>query len=169
MDASPQLGNDGKPVGRFLQKWYVVANHQDQFWVSPSNEELKQKEEEFLKQHPDQQTEALNWIVFDTRQDRIVNELRMRNRGERSDVKEMKLQMSVSPSGPWTDVMDADMQSHNDRQYIGGFYAKARFWRVCFLSNYGEDHPKAPRYVMYEVQFWGPLDEEVENKHFVLE
>ena len=37
------------------------------------------------------------------------------------------------------------------------------------MSNYGQQEPDAPRYVLYECQFWGPLDDDVENTHFVME
>eukprot|EP00483_Globobulimina_turgida_P004508 UN04517 len=77
--------------------------------------------------------------------------------------------MSASPSGPWTTVKEHAMENKGDKEKVGGFEAEARFWRVVFLSNYGEQEPDAPRYVLYECQFWGPLDDEVENNHFVIE
>jgi len=153
----------------FLQKWYVLANHNVQYWVSNSNEEIEHRKEEFKNENIEQQTENSTWILYDTRRNRVINKLLMRGLGEKSDPKDVKLQMSVSPSGPWTDVMEASLQNHNEPQHITGFYAKSRYWRVCFLNNFGENHPNAPRYVMYEVQFWGPLDEDVENQHFVIE
>jgi len=171
IDASPQLAlnHNLKPVGRFLQKWYVLANHNTQYWVSSTNKEIEETKEELKNLNEEQQSEALNWIIYDTRRNRVINKLIMRGLAQKSDPKDVKLQMSVSPSGPWTDVMSAQLKNHNESQHVTGFYAESRYWRVCFFENYGENHPQAPRYVMYEVQFWGPLDEDVDNSHFVIE
>eukprot|EP01083_Nonionella_stella_P143285 445031_1 len=111
-------------------------------------------------------TESLDWISFDTIQKRLISELRVSGRGAPKDI---KMQMSASPSGPWTTVKEHTMKNDGVRDKVGGFEAEARFWRVCFLSNYGQQEPDAPRYVLYECQFWGPLDDEVENTHFVIE
>lgn len=93
----------------------------------------------------------------------------MQGRGAPNDPKEIKMQMSATPSGPWTTVKEHQMKNDGVREKVGGFEAEARFWRVVFLSNYGEKEPDAPRYVLYECQFWGPLDEDVDNNHFVME
>lgn len=186
-----QMKNYGKPIGRFLQKWYVLANHSTQYWISRTNEELDKRDAHFktLKENDDNYnnedmdeeeknrmmeddplyTESIDWIFFDTRQQRVISEVRMRNRGAPNDAKDVKLQMSVSPSGPWTTVIENELGNHDERQRIGGFEAQARFWRVVFMSNYGEKSPNAPRYVLYECQFWGPTDDDVDNNHFVIE
>eukprot|EP00490_Sorites_sp_Unknown_P012118 CAMPEP_0114696204 /NCGR_PEP_ID=MMETSP0191-20121206/72277_1 /TAXON_ID=126664 /ORGANISM="Sorites sp." /LENGTH=703 /DNA_ID=CAMNT_0001993519 /DNA_START=998 /DNA_END=3107 /DNA_ORIENTATION=- len=36
-----------KPIGRFLQKWYVLANHKTQYWVSRTNSELKKRDDHY--------------------------------------------------------------------------------------------------------------------------
>jgi len=95
--------------------------------------------------------------------------LRVSGRGAPNDPKDVKLQMSASPSAPWTTVKEHQMNNDGQREKIGGFEAEARFWRVVFLSNYGQKEPDAPRYVLYECQFWGPLDDDVENNHFIME
>merc|ERR1719384_507351 len=48
-DASPQMAlkNYGQPIGRFLQKWYVLANHSTQYWVSRTNAELNKRDEHY--------------------------------------------------------------------------------------------------------------------------
>ena len=176
-----------KPIGRFLQKWYVLANHSTQYWVSRTNKEIVQQAELWKKEkersgladmteeealangQTKEQTEALNWILYDARRDRVVQEVRMRGRGMANDPKNVKIQMSVSLSGPWTTVADAHLARSPNEQIIGGFQAKSRFWRVAFMTNHGEEDPDAPRWCMYEVQFWGPLDDDAENEHFVIE
>jgi len=114
-------------------------------------------------------TECLNWILFDTKRERLVHEVRMQGRGQATDPKNVKIQMSVSLSGPWSDVASAELQKSTQPQSVSGFQAKSRFWRVAFLSNHGEEQPEAPRWVLYEVQFWGPMDNDVENPNFVIE
>ena len=198
-DASPQMAlkNYGQPIGRFLQKWYVLANHSTQYWISRTNAELNKRDEHYkaLKKarrkkkygsdddddkyddgdsEPEEEmdeeyTESLDWILFDTRQKRLVSEFRVSGRGATNDPKDIKLQMSASPSGPWTTVKEHQMKNDGEREKVGGFEAEARYWRVVFLSNYGQNEPDAPRYVLYECQFWGPLDDDVENTHFVIE
>merc|ERR1711997_526075 len=48
-DASPAaaLKNYGQPIGRFLQKWYVLANHSTQYWMSRTNAELNKRDEHY--------------------------------------------------------------------------------------------------------------------------
>merc|ERR1719384_393635 len=48
-DASPQMAlkNYGQPIGRFLQKWYVLANHSTQYWISRTNAELEKRDEHY--------------------------------------------------------------------------------------------------------------------------
>merc|ERR1712244_41046 len=48
-DASPAdaLKNYGQPIGRFLQKWYVLANHSTQYWISRTNAELNKRDEHY--------------------------------------------------------------------------------------------------------------------------
>merc|ERR1712038_477763 len=50
-DASPAaaLKNYGQPIGRFLQKWYVLANHSTQYWISRTNEELNTRDAHYKK------------------------------------------------------------------------------------------------------------------------
>lgn len=127
--------------------------------------QLSQRE----KQRDDEYTESLDWILFDSRQKRLISEIRVSGRGAPNDPKDIKLQMSASPSGPWTTVKEHQMNNDGEREKVGGFEAEARFWRVCFMSNYGQQEPDAPRYVLYECQFWGPLDDDVENTHFIME
>jgi len=199
--APSKMKNYGQPIGRFLQKWYVLANHSTQYWISRTNEELQKRDDHYKKmkaarkkkkqreqgsddekyedndgdesdpeeERDEEYTESLDWILFDTRQKRLISELRVAGRGAPNDPKDIKLQMSASPSGPWTTVKEHQMKNDGEREKVGGFEAEARFWRVCFLSNYGQQEPDAPRYVLYECQFWGPLDDEVENNHFVIE
>merc|ERR1719244_358854 len=197
-----RLKGFGQPIGRFLQKWYVLANHSTQYWISRTNAELNKRDEHYRelkakrKKKRRQQrgsddekydlsgdgndsedeeereggyTESLDWILFDTRSKRLISELRVSGRGAPNDPKDIKMQMSASPSGPWTTVKEHTMKNDGAREKVGGFEAEARFWRVVFLSNYGQQEPDAPRYVLYECQFWGPLDEDVENTHFIME
>merc|ERR1711997_67698 len=51
LDESPadKLKGYGQPIGRFLQKWYVLANHSTQYWISRTNAELKQRDEHYKK------------------------------------------------------------------------------------------------------------------------
>jgi len=184
------LVHDKKPIGRFLQKWFVVANHNTQYWVSRTNAEIKKQKELWMKEQglstDDGQndenntendskqveqikTECLNWILYDTKRERLVHEVRMRGRGQATDPKNVKVQMSVSLSGPWSDVASAELQKTPAPQSITGFHAKSRFWRIAFFSNHGEEHVDSPRWVLYEVQFWGPMDNDVENPNFVIE
>merc|ERR1712176_721076 len=114
-------------------------------------------------------TESLDWILFDTRQNRLISELRVSGRGAPNDPKDIKMQMSASPSGPWTTVKEHQMKNDGVREKVGGFEAEARYWRCVFLSNYGQEEADAPRFVLYVCQFWGPLDDDVENTHFVIE
>merc|ERR1719361_1061749 len=200
LDESPadKLKGYGQPIGRFLQKWYVLANHSTQYWISRTNAELNKRDEHYKalkkarkkkkygsdeddddkyddgdreaeEELEDEYTESLDWILFDSRQKRLVSEFRVSGRGAPNDPKDIKFQMSASPSGPWTTVKEHQMKNDGEREKIGGFEAEARYWRVVFLSNYGQKEADAPRYVLYECQFWGPLDDDVENTHFVIE
>merc|ERR1712032_1591147 len=50
-DESPadRLKGYGQPIGRFLQKWYVLANHSTQYWLSRTNAELQKRDEHYKK------------------------------------------------------------------------------------------------------------------------
>merc|ERR1712083_797965 len=68
----------------------------------------------------DQYTESLDWILFDTRENRLISELRVSGRGAPNDPKDIKMQMSASPSGPWTTVKEHTMNNDGQREKVGG-------------------------------------------------
>jgi len=65
-DASPAaaLKNYGQPIGRFLQKWYVLANHSTQYWISRTNEELNTRDAHYkkLKEARRKKKKTIKWI-----------------------------------------------------------------------------------------------------------
>jgi len=173
-----KLKDFGVPIGRFLQKWYVLANHDTQYWISRTNEELDKRDKHYdrlkkenkkNKEYVEEYTESMDWILFDTRKKRLISEFRVSGRGAPNDPKDIKLQMSASSSGPWTTVKEHTMNNDGKRENVGGFECEARFWRLVFMNNYGGKDKDMPRFVLYECQFWGPLDDEVENTHFIME
>jgi len=87
-----------------LQKWYVLANHDTQYWVSPTSAEIEARKAVMTKRtvFSDgqlEQTEAKTWIVFDTLRERIVHEVSFRGTDQSSDPRDVQVQTSVSPSG----------------------------------------------------------------------
>ena len=121
VSAPSKLKNYGQPIGRFLQKWYVLANHSTQYWISRTNAELNKRDEHYKKlkeqrrrkkkqqygsddekynddqddeesdpeeERDDEYTESLDWILFDTRQKRLISEIRVSGRGAPNDPKE---------------------------------------------------------------------------------
>jgi len=104
------LVHDKNPIGRFLQKWFVVANHNTQYWVSRTNAEIKKQKEVWMKEqglsmdnnasdeNNDEndkkqieqiKTECLNWILYDTKRERLVHEVRMQGRGQGTEIQKM--------------------------------------------------------------------------------
>merc|ERR1711997_652244 len=49
LDESPEdrLKGYGQPIGRFSQKWYVLANHSTQYWISRTNAELNKRDQHY--------------------------------------------------------------------------------------------------------------------------
>ena len=77
--------------------------------------------------------------------------------GEDTDPKKVLLQSSNHPIGPWSKVAEKEFDKSSSVQKMEKFDApKSRYWRLVFLSNHGEMDPMSPRFVFYEVQFWGP-------------
>ena len=94
------------------------------------------------------------WLLYDMKRRRMVQEIRWRNRGQMNDPKYIRIQCARSEETPWADVSNAYLAKTEDEQIIS-VNKKARYWRIMFLGNHGEDTDEAPRFVFYEVQFWG--------------
>ena len=143
-----------KPVGSMLQKWYVLANHADTYWVSPSNAELSRFNEEHDEYYDadlgDEDKFHECWLLFDLKRKRLVQEIRWRNRGRVNDAKYISIEAAKSEETPWANVRKAFLESSDDEQLIE-VNKKARFWRILLLGNHGEDTEEAPRFVFYEV------------------
>ena len=152
-----------RPVGAMLQKWYVLANHLTTYWISPTNRELSrwdEKEEEemdldVLANMSEQERYYDCWILYDMKRKRMLQEIRWRNRGMMNDPKYITVQCANSEETPWSTVIDHGYLENNDKEQKIKINQKARYWRVLCLGNYGEDTDEAPRFVFYEVQFWG--------------
>ena len=145
-----------KPVGSMLQKWYVLANHDTTYWVSPSNKELSRFNEEHDDYYDMDDADKFHdcWLLYDMKRKRMVQEIRWRNRGMMNDPKYISIESSKSEETPWVNVQRAYLEQTEDEQVIE-VNKRARYWRILFLGNHGEDTDEAPRFVFYEVQFWG--------------
>lgn len=145
-----------KPVGSMLQKWYVLSNHSTTYWISPSNKDLEKYTEEHDAYYDMEEEEKFHdcWLLFDMKRKRLVQELRWRNRGMMNDPKYIEVQAARNEETPWVSVQKAYLENTEQEQVVD-IGKKARYWRILFLGNYGEDTEDAPRFVFSEVQFWG--------------
>merc|ERR1712048_1055993 len=145
-----------RPVGSMLQKWFVLANHSTTYWVSPSNKELERYNDEHDEYYDMDDDAKYNdcWLLYDMKRRRMVQEIRWRNRGQMNDPKYIRIQAAKSEETPWADVTEAYLAKSDEEQIIS-VNKKARYWRILLLGNHGEDTDEAPRFVFYEVQFWG--------------
>eukprot|EP01084_Bolivina_argentea_P065472 119344_1 len=147
-----------RPVGSMLQKWFVLANHQATYWISQNNKELErydaQDAPDDYEDMDDEEKYNDCWLLFDMKHRRLIQEIRWRNRGQMNDPKYITIQSSNSEETPWADISNAFLEKTEDEQVIE-VNKRARYWRIMFLGNHGEDTDDAPRFVFYEVQFWG--------------
>eukprot|EP01084_Bolivina_argentea_P288006 494240_1 len=145
-----------KPVGSMLQKWYVLANHGTQYWISPTNKELSKYNESHDDYYDMNDDEKFNdcWLLYDMKRKRMIQEIRWKNRGHMNDPKYITIQCANDEETPWRDISNAYLEKTDDEQIIK-VNKKSRYWRILFLGNHGEDTDDAPRFVFYEVQFWG--------------
>merc|ERR1712176_425696 len=145
-----------KPVGSMLQKWFVLANHSTTYWVSPTNKELSRYNDEHDDYYDMDDDEKFNdcWLLYDMKRKRMIQEIRWRNRGQMNDPKYITIQTAKNEETPWANVSNAYLEKTDNEQVIT-VNKKARYWRILFLGNHGEDTDDAPRFVFYEVQFWG--------------